>query len=307
MIRAVVALAVVAVAGPARAESPKLAEARRAIDEVRYDAAELLLAETLHDGGNAPAALGELYQLSARTAVVLGHPELAEPFYRRWLAIDPRAALPADTAPKLRAPFDAARSFMAARPPLSARARRTGDQLAVALTGDPLQMARAVIALDEPALPPVAFGADGVAHLATRTRRVAVVDDDRNQLVVLEPADEPVAPAALAPGSRWQRWTTWAIPAGALAVASTVSVVVAVSAQHRADAYAADSGAHRKADVDDQLHRARGFGVVGGVTGALALGLAIPAAIYYARARREPRVVPTASPTGAGVALTARF
>ena len=118
-----VALGLAAV--PVRADSPHLAEARRAVEAVDYDAARRLLVDALHDGGNSLAAVREIYRLSARAAVVLDQRELAEQYYRRWLAIDPDAALPDDTAPKLREPFVAAQAYSAAHGRLRATARRT--------------------------------------------------------------------------------------------------------------------------------------------------------------------------------------
>src|SRR5687768_13628519 len=73
-----------------------LARARAAIEAVRYDEAEPLLDRALRAGQGSPAAITEIYQLSAQAAIVLGNREAATRFYRHWLALDPRAALPTD-------------------------------------------------------------------------------------------------------------------------------------------------------------------------------------------------------------------
>jgi hypothetical protein len=212
------ALGLTLAAAPVRADSPHLAEARRAVEAVDYDAARRLLVDALRDGGNSPAAMREIYRLSARAAVVLDQRELAEQFYRRWLAIDPDAALPDDTAPKLREPFVAAQAYIAAHGRLRATARRTpAGKIDVELIADPLAMAHAAAALDpagsrdaapatassrEPARrPPAVFGAERRVRLA-EAPRVAILDDRGNHLLELEPtAAVATAPAADAPAA----------------------------------------------------------------------------------------------------------
>lgn len=112
--RALVVCALCALAAPARADSSKLAQARQAIAEVRYTEAQGLLVAALQEGGNSPAAVAEIYQLSARAAAVLREPDLAQQYYCRWLALDPDARLPDGEAPKLRERFVAAQAYMAA-------------------------------------------------------------------------------------------------------------------------------------------------------------------------------------------------
>jgi hypothetical protein len=319
--------AVLAIAHPAHAESPRLAQARHAVDTVKYDAAQRLLVEALQDGGNSPAALGEIYQLSARTAVVLGHPELAEQFYRRWLAIDPRAALPTDTAPKLRTPFEAAQAYLAGHGGLAARAARTADGVDVTVTSDPLQMARAAIALDGAATA-APLGSGSVAHLAASTTRAAVLDEYGNHVLELDVpppvpgAPGPTAPAApaapgrldapkpaVSPRSWPRRWTTWAIPTAACGIVSVSFLGVALQAQITANQIAAESGAHRKADVDDELAHARTYTWVSAITAAATVGFAIPMAVYFLQQREEPRatIVPIAGRGTAGLAITGQF
>ncbi|HSS02139.1 MAG TPA: hypothetical protein VLM79_34005 [Kofleriaceae bacterium] len=167
---------------PARADSPKLVDARRAVEAVDYEAARRLLLEALRDGDNSPTAMAEIYRLSARAAVVLGERDLAEQYYRRWLAIDPAAALPGDTAPKLREPFVAAQAYIAAHGRLLARAERTPTgEIDIELIADPLAMARAAAALGTSHSAAALFGGDRKAHLAAGSR-IAIVDDAGNRL-----------------------------------------------------------------------------------------------------------------------------
>src|SRR5690606_6418262 len=76
----VLVLLVLAMPWIARADNPSLAEARKAIDEVRYDDARELLVQALKRGANRPEELVEIYKLSGATAAVLGPEELAEQY-----------------------------------------------------------------------------------------------------------------------------------------------------------------------------------------------------------------------------------
>ena len=96
----IVAIACVAAARAADADSTKLDEARAAIESVRYDDARALLEDALQNGGNSPAELTEIYRLSASTAIVLGQRALADTYFRSWLALDPQASLPIGAATK---------------------------------------------------------------------------------------------------------------------------------------------------------------------------------------------------------------
>lgn len=310
---------------PARADSAHLAEARRAIEAVDYEAARHLLVEALGDGDNSPAAMREIYRLSARAAVVLDQRELAEQFYRRWLAIDPDAALPDDTAPKLREPFVAAQAYIAAHGRLQVTARRTASgEIDVELIADPLAMAHAAAAVPAgsgavaPAAAssaPVGFGAERRAHLAAGAR-IAILDDRGNHLVELDP--EPVAlaarPAPASPDEEasppWtRRWLTWAIPTGVFALGTVGFGVAAIASYAHAQTITANSGRYHLSDAQDSVDRGRQFVWITIGVGAATAACAIPAAIYLARDIRHPRVVvaPTVAPGGLGLVLTGRF
>jgi hypothetical protein len=316
---------------PARADSPKLADARRAVEAVDYDAARRLLLEALRDGGNSPAAVGEIYRLLARAAVVLDDRNVAEQYYRRWLAIDPAAALPADAAPKLREPFIAAQSYIAAHGRLLARAQRapTGE-IDVEIVADPLAMARAARALDSAPSAPSPFGSDRRARLPSGAR-VAILDDNGNRLLELEPSAAPVAaatgasstgtssptgqmPAPATPDAvdtrPWtRRWFTWAIPTAAFGLVTTGFGIAAIASYERARTITADSGRYFLDDAEDNIRRGRTFIWVTAGAGALTLAFAIPTAIYFLKERDQSpaRVVPTAGDGHLGAALVGRF
>ena len=321
--RAVLLGALLAVAAPAHADSPKLAEARRAVETVDYDAARRLLLEALRDGDNSPAALGEIYRLSARAAVVLGERDVAEQYYRRWLAIDPGAALPGDAAPKLREPFVAAQAYIAAHGRLLARAERlsTGE-IDVELIADPLAMARAAGVFDPGVRSlPVTFGSDRKARLSAGAH-VAILDDARNRLLELDvapasataPARQaaPVsATAPDAPESRpWtRRWLTWAIPTGAFGLVSAGFGIAAIASYGRAHMITDQSGQYFLSDADDNARRGRTFTWITAGAGALTIGFAVPTAIFLLQ-QRGPRgaiLLPAAGDGRVGVALLGRF
>lgn len=326
MNRGVVVAVVLAAAAPARADSPKLAQARQAVEAVDYDDARRLLVEALHDGDNSPAAVGEIYRLSARAAVVQGQRELAEQYYRRWLAIDPAAALPGDAAPKLREPFVAAQAYIAAHGRLVARAQRapTGE-IVVELIADPIAMAYAASVIDPTAppsaspgvrSPPVVFGSDHRARLAAGSR-AAILDDNGNRLLELDaaaeasptPAVPPTAPPAREPRPWTRRWLTWAIPTGAFTLVSAGFGIAAIASYGRAHMITDASGQYFLSDAEANVRRGRTFAWITAAAGGLAIGFAIPTTVYLFQQRRPASsvVVSTDGAGRIGVTLIGRF
>ena len=285
----------------ADADTAKLDQAKRAIDAVDYEHARGLLADALHEGGNSPAALAEIYRLSARTAIVFEQPDVAEQFYRRWLAIDTAATLPADTAPKLRATFEAARAFVAANGRLVAHASATSRGTVEIIVSDPVDMARAVAGIAPSSAgddPRVALGPDHRAELPRGFARVAILDDDGNRLA--EIAVEPSADRSD------RRWVTWTIIAGSLGVVAVGSATIAGVAQRDANEIAAHSAAHTQAEADDTVRRARIFAISGAISGALAVAAAVPAILLHRRAPSRGRAL-TIVPTVGGVVIAGGF
>ncbi len=202
MTRALTVVTMLVIAATAHADSPKLEQARRAIDEVRFDDAQRLLVGALAEGGNSPAAVREIYKLSASTAVVLGQREVGEQNYRRWLALDASASIGADVAPKLREPFEAAQAYIAAHGRLAATATRvSASDLDIVVT-DPLAMAVSATIIGSR---PVPLSTERRARLAPSgagTVRVAVLDDHGNRLLELQTAAAPVAVQPATPAVR---------------------------------------------------------------------------------------------------------
>lgn len=219
-------------ASPGAGSTPKLAEARRAADELRYDRAQELLGEALREGKSSPDTMVRIYELAASTAVVLGNDELAELYYRRLLCIDPRADLEAGLAPKFKRPFAAARAYVSAHGALRSRARRSGDSVEIFVESDPLARVAAValarggevgrgVALDPSrrARLPIPEAEGGEAS----ELRLLLVDEFGNQLQLAPVPAETAAseltasgpPAAAGSRSFLRTWWIWTIPAAA--------------------------------------------------------------------------------------------
>ncbi|HET9623098.1 MAG TPA: hypothetical protein VFP84_17115, partial [Kofleriaceae bacterium] len=179
---------------------------------------------------------------------------------------------------KLRAPFAAARAYLAAHGGLVVRTRRVAGALEVSIGNDPLHMAVAVRALDLPAIATPLAG-DAPARLAPVPARLAILDEHGNHLRELA-----IAPVELAAPRAWrERPLTWIVPAAVLAGVAGGAFALAVRAQHDADAITADSAHHRLADADHALGRARGFAIAGGIAAAGALGLGTVGAVVAVR------------------------
>lgn len=293
MIRAAV-LACVLSATAARADNASLVAARRAVLDVRYDDARRLLVEALRRGTSTAAELREIYRLSAATAQVLGQSDLAEQYYRRLLALDPDATLPADASPKLRAPFVAAQAYMAAQGRLALRAAHRGGKLEVAIVSDPLHMVGGVAAIADgaplparrlsAAQPQVSFEAPA------QVSEVVALDEYGNALAAVDvepasaappPPPPPVAerPAAAAPLAR--RWQTWAIPAAAFAVAGVGLAIDGRLAAGRLDDLLAGDTMHFFDEAERERRRYERSTILADVSLGVAGVLAITSAVLY--------------------------
>ena len=118
---ATIAAHVVATSAPAA--SAPLDEARQAIKNVRYDQAQVALAQLLVAGQLNRDDLVETYVLSGTVAVVLGQRDQAEQFFQHALIINPDVSLPAGSATKLTNAFAAAKTSAATRGSLRALVR----------------------------------------------------------------------------------------------------------------------------------------------------------------------------------------
>lgn len=322
------ALAIVcALACAARGDSSKLEQARQAIEGVRYDDAQRLLIGALEAGANSPTALREIYKLSASTAVVLGQADAGEQYYRRWLALDPTAALGADISPKLRGPFDAAKAYIGAHGRFDVTASRTAPrELRIEVVSDPLVMARGVRLAGGTQVTP--FDADKHVKLAVEVVavRASVLDEYGNvlreldvpaaaaePLHALDPAESPpVTPKTRLVKHRGTHRTAllaWGIPSVSLIAIGGFFTLIGVYEHYRLRDVLADSKDYYYKDLEAKGNGRNAMIALGSTFGGLGLLLLIPTAIYWSKnsVYTERVIVPTASSDSAGVSVMGRF
>ena len=322
-----VAVALAALVATARAgEPPALDQAKQLVDQVRYDEAQRVLISALEAGGNTPASMREIYKLLGASAVALGKVDDAEKYYRAWIALEPSAALEAGASPKLRAPFDAAKSFVAANGPLDVAAEYVSDDdVRVRVISDPLALARtaqagtATIAIVDR------------AALVTGARRgpIAVRDRYGNTLVEVTATDAPPAPREPVPPSepvaapvtvtapspapvirtREGRSTTFyalAIPTAVLLATGVGFGITSIAYHGRVTSALEDSGSSYYGDVVDDQKKVALFWKLSAIAGAAGLALAVPTTIVYLRSR-DAMVAPYVDGDGGGMTLAGRF
>lgn len=318
LVRALFAI-VLAVSPLAHADEPSpLGQAKLLIEQVRYDEAQRLLITALEGGGNQPPAMREIYKLLAASAVALGRPDDAEKYYRAWISLEPKAALEAGASPKLREPFDAAKSYITANGPLDVAAELVADsEVRLHVISDPLALARSARLRDEGEAAPIV---DRGAVVGGQGSVVLVIDRHGNTLVELPVRGSPQPPPAtdyaptysrdvVEPVVMPKRSTTFyalAIPTG-LALATAVgfgaaSIVYNRQVQNALD----DSGGHYYSDVVGDQKRVTQFWKLSAIIGGAGLVLAIPTALLYMR-DRDTMVMPFADGHGAGAAIAGRF
>ncbi len=311
----------------AHADAPQLAQARAAIDEVRYDDAQRLLIAALEAGGNSPAAVHDIYELLGASAVALGKTDDAEKYYRAWIALDPKAALDAGVSPKLRAPFDAAKSFVAANGPLDVAAEFVSDSdVRLRVISDPLALARSARMRDEGAAASIV---DRGALVRGRGTAVLVLDRYGNTLVELAPTGAPPTPTRLpdgptptgatapiysrdvgprvdSPAKRSTAFYALAIPTGLLLGTGMGFGIASIVYSGQVQVAVEDSGGYYYDDVVDKQKKTTLFWKLSAIVGGAGLVLAIPTAILYTRSH-DTTVVPFVDGTSAGAAVSGRF
>lgn len=317
---------VCALACAARADSPRLDEARQAIEGVRYDEAQHLLVAALEAGESSPAALREIYRLSASTAVVLGQVNAGEQYFRRWLALEPGAVLGADVSPKLRAPFDAAKAYMGAHGSFEVTVARTGpSEASVELVSDPLAMARGVrLAASTAAIP---FDAERRARLAVTTgaAHAFVLDEYGNILRELDvPAAAPIPPAlarpdeppaTVLPTKQVRRSThrtgllAWGIPCASMLAVGSFFTLFGIYEHTQIDSIANDSKDHYLEELRRAESRRDAMVALGATFGGMGLLLLVPTTIYWVKNRTYVVSVPVVAvgQDHASVSVTGRF
>ncbi|HEX5063020.1 MAG TPA: tetratricopeptide repeat protein [Kofleriaceae bacterium] len=137
---AIAAALLTTLARDARADA--LADARKAVEGSDYMAAQPALETALKAGTAGPAELAEIYKLTGIVEAALGNAGPSEKAFAKWLALDPKGALPEGTSPKITRPFDAAHAQANKSGPLEAKAETQDTPPAVTLkvANDPQKM-----------------------------------------------------------------------------------------------------------------------------------------------------------------------
>lgn len=343
---AAVALVMVTAVVPARADehsNTHLAQARKSLAALEYEAALHALEKALLSGENDPATLAITHQLLGEVHGALGHPAEAERHFRRLLAMKTDATLAEGTSPKIHAPFAAAQEYTRARGGLSARC--TVDQASasavVHVDSDPVSMVAGARALFR--------GADGAERAieargtgpitlalpaAGRLELVcAVLDEHGNHLIEAGSWDDPLVLTASVPlvsasgsaagtqgssrsRSLFARWYLWGTLSMATAGAGLYFGLEARADQDALDSLNRDSSSHSFSEAEEIESRGKrnallaniGFGAAGvfAVVTAVTWGLQSGS---KARGTRETaaRIAPVPLRRGAGVSLQLPF
>lgn len=192
------ALAVLALVGTARGDN--LADARKAVEASDYDAAHAAIDKAFADGDHSPEDLADLYQMKGLVDAAEGNTAAATTSFGKWLALDPKAALPAGTSPKITRPFDAAKDQAKGRDPVKVKTETTSDPPTVKLVvvSDPYMMISKVL---------VHVRADGGKEKIVEGKKklpidlpkgkrldlfVEALDDNGNRVAVLGSSEVPI-------------------------------------------------------------------------------------------------------------------
>jgi hypothetical protein len=183
-----VAIALAMASGPADASTPDsdgdLARAISALDELEYDVAWLSLERALKSGQYGHDGLVLIYKLSGHVSAAFGNEAEAYGFFRRMLALQPRASLDKGLAPKIRKPYERAKKDHEDKGRLVVKFTAVDGEdhkVAIVVESDPLDMVAGVKVNGKT----VELSADGVVEVPRGTLDpvvVAVTDRYGNHL-----------------------------------------------------------------------------------------------------------------------------
>ena len=334
--RGLAAMAVLALAGSAQADD--LADARKAVEQSDYFGARGKVDKALADGKASPEALAEIYKLKGIVEAALGNTAAATTAFGKWLALDPKAALPDGTSPKITRPFAAAQEQAAHRQPLTVKAETSADppSVTLAIVSDPFLMiakARVEVRVDGgPEKRLEGTGKDKIVIALPRGRRldlrVQALDDHGNHVAEVGTADVPIvivgaAPVAVVPPHHevaahpaapvharplYLIWWLWSGVAVAVGAGGAYFGFAARSETDQLNKLNADSQDHRFDEALAVQSRAERdvtlFNVGMGVAGAIAIGAVV---LYLTEPHAETRMAAVPVQGGGAVVVGGRF
>jgi hypothetical protein len=318
-----------AAAEPQNAETGKLDQATKAIEQLNYTEAQQLLFAVVQSGHATSEQLAKAYFDIGQCEAALGNDVEATDSFYLALMIQPATIFPAGGSPKIRQRLNEARSRVTEVGVLEASARLHDGVLDVRLRNDPLQLVKNIEVVTTRA------GGDmGHAKLDGKTSRVEIESDVQtvrvlfhdeagNELKALdvEPGakTEGSAPAPVdGPSSVWAHWGLWAGVAGAFAIGGTYFTVEAAKLDKRArDAAGAEPPNEPEvANLEDRRDSTALYGIVGySLAGAAAVTAGAlllfhddaPKPASDAGASNTARLIPVAGPGQIGAEFSLRF
>ncbi len=314
MIRATVVAAVMLIgSGVASADRALLDEAQRNIDDVDYAAAKRLVDKALAGGEMTRSELARAHRIAGEVSAAFGDAEAAKDHFARWIVLEEGAALPEGRAPKIAAPFAAARTSVKGSLAIEVSIVRDGEVAKVVVGGDdPLGMISGIRVevggrvFDEAgkrAELPIGAGATTVV--------VVVIDAGRSELARETVTIAPKEVARVERKRGWPaavRWPTWAgVSIVGLGVAGYFTYRVRQDA-NALDKIRANPGEFSVQEAEDARARGERDALIANVGFAVAGAAAVAMVLTYVL---EPdaavEVVPTASKGGAGLTVVLRF
>lgn len=338
--RGLAVLAVLALAGSARADD--LADARTAVEQSDYFGARSKVDKALSDGTASPDDLAEIFKLKGIVEAALGNSAAATTAFGKWLSLDPKAALPDGTSPKITRPFATAQEQAAHRQPVKVKAETTADppSVTLAIVSDPFMMIAKVkvevrvdggaeqtlegtgthkVTIDLPRgkrldLRVQALDDHGnrVAEVGTSDVPLVIVGPAAEQHVVVQPHHD-IAPHRAAPGPVHERplylkWWLWSGVAVAIGAGGAYFGLQARSEADQLNKLNADSQDHRFDEALAVQSRADRdvtlFNVGMGVAGAVAIGAVV---LYLTEPHAETRMAAVPVQGGGAVVVGGRF
>lgn len=246
------AFAALASPRPAAAEARDLvAEAEDHLEALEFERARATIAEAVHAGASGPAELADIYRLSGVIAGSYGDEDGAARAFRRWLALEPEAALEEGVSPRIAEPFERARAEMAGEPAIAIDAYLIdGDRrVAVMAIADPLEMVEGASAHfrtedgvtrsarevgDSPYAIDLPLGVRGEVSVALRDRHGNRLGEAEVALDRGRSREAPVGDTEAAPGPPlYARWYMWAGAATGFAGAAAYFGLSARSEERR--------------------------------------------------------------------------
>lgn len=328
--------ALVAFAGLAHAGDDPLEQARHDIDSSDYLSARTHVTAALAAGTASPDELAEIYKITGIVEAAVGDASIAKEAFAKWVALDPKAALPPGTSPKITRPFEAAKKH-ASKLELKTETSAKPPSVTLVVANDPIGIVRARVIVAADGSKEQEIEREGKGKITVelpRGRRldlrVEALDEHGNKVAVLGSREVPIvitggepepehpdhhdekpkdtekitkrAPAPPpSPRSWYARHTTWAIATAVAAIGTGAFAYLTYSDVSDLDHLNATSLDHPYTDAQSTESRARRdlfiTDVGAGLTGALAIGTAI---LYFTRPQREEMRVSAVPSRGGG-------